>query len=205
MLFRSLLEKFQLALEVLYELEDPHEKAFKDTVDGIMQVGDALQTMVGGSIIEVHMKVITIAHDKSCHITRDVNEETESEETEQDEELYKISSMLPTWQAYYEWLKLMVVHFDAMRILISFRERVRKPFTIKVISTPQPDKSLMPWKKLLENERYFHNRLLPTSTIIAFLEEWWDGQKTGNPHIKAVISDWCSLKPDRSWTWNLIA
>ena len=55
----------------------------------------------------------------------------------------------------------------------------------------------MPWKKLLENERYFPNWLLPTSAIIAFLEEWQDGQKTGNPRIEAVISDWCSLKPDR--------
>ena len=48
-----------------------------------------------------------------------------------------------------------------------------------------------------EVTRYFPNWLLPTSTIIAFLEEWWDGQKTGNPHIEAIISDWCSLKPDR--------
>ena len=55
----------------------------------------------------------------------------------------------------------------------------------------------MPWKKLLENERYFPNQPLSTSAIIAFLEKWWDGQKTGNPHIEAVISDWCSLKPDR--------
>ena len=78
-------------------------------MDGIMQVGDALQMMVGGSIIKVHMKVITIAHDKSCHITRDVNEEMESKETEQDEELYKISSTLLMWQANYEWLKLMVM------------------------------------------------------------------------------------------------
>ena len=65
-----------------------------------------------------------------------MNEETESEETKQDEELYKISSTLPMWQAYYEWLKLMVVHFDAMRVLISFQERVGKPITIKIISTP---------------------------------------------------------------------
>ena len=153
LILSNLLEKFRLALDVLYELEDPHEKAFNDTMDGIVQMGDALQTMVGGSIIEVHMKVITIAHDKSCRIMRDVNKETESKETEQDEELYKISSMLLTWQAYSEWLKLMVVHFDAVHILISFQERVQKPITIKVISTPQPDKSLMPWKKLLENER----------------------------------------------------
>ena len=55
----------------------------------------------------------------------------------------------------------------------------------------------MPWKKLLENERCFPNQLLLTSTIIAFLEKWQDGQKTGNPCIKAVISNWCSLKPDR--------
>ena len=69
LILSNLLEKFQLALDVLYELEDPHEKAFKDTMDGIVQVGDALQMMVGGSIIKVHMKVITIAHDKSCCIT----------------------------------------------------------------------------------------------------------------------------------------
>ena len=67
-------------------------------MDGIVQVGDALQTMVGGSIIEFHMKVIIIA--KSHCIMQGVNEEMESEETEQDEELYKISSTLLTWQAY---------------------------------------------------------------------------------------------------------
>ena len=39
---------------------------------------------------------------------------------EQDEEPYKISSTLPMWQAYYEWLKLMVVHFDVVHVLISF-------------------------------------------------------------------------------------
>ena len=66
------------------------------------------------------MKVITIAHDKSCHIMQDVNEEMESKETEQDEELYKISSTLLMWQAYNQWLKLMVVHFDAMCVLICF-------------------------------------------------------------------------------------
>ena len=60
----------------------------------------------------------------------------ESEETEQDEELYKIISMLLMWQAYNKWLKLMVVHFDAMCVLISFQDRVRKPITIKIISTP---------------------------------------------------------------------
>ena len=160
-------------------------------------LGTSNTTMVGGSIIEVHMKVIMIVHDKSHCIMWDVNEETESEETEQDEELYKISSTLLTRQAYNEWLNLMVVHFDTVRILISFWERVWKSITIKVISTPQPDKSLMPWKKLLENERYFPNQPLPTSTIIAFLEKWQDGQKTGNPRIEAVISDWCSLKPVR--------
>ena len=38
LILSNLLKKFRLALDVLYELEDPHKKAFKDTVDGIMQV-----------------------------------------------------------------------------------------------------------------------------------------------------------------------
>ena len=48
LILSNLLKKFWLALDVLYELEDPHKKAFKNTMDGIVQVGDALQTMVGG-------------------------------------------------------------------------------------------------------------------------------------------------------------
>ena len=31
LILSNLLKKFRLALEVLYELEDPHKKAFKDT------------------------------------------------------------------------------------------------------------------------------------------------------------------------------
>ena len=161
--------------------------------------------MVGGSIIEVHMKVIMIAHDKSCCITWDVNEEMESKEMEQDEELYKISSMLLTWQAYYRWLRLMVVHFDAVPILISFWERVWKFITIKIISTPRPDKLLMPWKKLLENERYFPNQLLPTSAIIAFLEEWQDGQRQGTLISKLLYTTGAAWSLIGSWTRNLIA
>ena len=40
LILSNLLKKFRLALGVLYELEDPHKKAFKDTMDGIVQVGD---------------------------------------------------------------------------------------------------------------------------------------------------------------------
>ena len=47
LILSNLLEKFWLALDVLYELKDPHKKAFKDTMDGIVQVGDALQRWLG--------------------------------------------------------------------------------------------------------------------------------------------------------------
>jgi hypothetical protein len=126
--------------------KDAHDKP-KDFIDAsdfdtslneAIWTGDALQAMAGGCVIEVHMKIITMVLDKSPRTVLDTNQETEW-----DEEFHQMGSK-PPWQAYCEWLKLMVVHFDAVRILIAHMYRMKYPkVVIKVIITPNPDNKLL--------------------------------------------------------------
>ena len=102
---------------------------------------------------------------------------------EQDEKLYQIGNK-PLWQACCEWLKLMVAHFDAMRILLIHVDRIKfrdnsgeayRQVIIKVINPPDLEKKSLPWKDLLENVRYFDDGVMgspSTSEIIMFLEQW---------------------------------
>lgn len=184
----ELLNKFKCSLKALKIVKDAHTKEFDETVMCIVLLGNALQTMAGGAIIEVHLKVITMAFNKPRHVMLDTNQEMEY-----DEELYQISSTLPMWQAYREWLKLMVVHFDAVHILIAHMQTIRNSnITIKVITTPHPDQSLLSWKTLLRNERYFDEGLFDNPTtceIIAFIEKWQGQQSTGYPNVRNVIEN----------------
>lgn len=116
-----------------------------------------------------------MAFDKSLRtMMPDMNQETEC-----DVEIYQISSIYPLWKACCKWLKLMVVHFDAVLILINHMETIINPkVTIKVITTPHLNATLMPWKELLNNERYFDDKAPfgappgpSTDEIIDFLEE----------------------------------
>jgi hypothetical protein len=193
----ELLRRFIDSLESLQKFDNagPMEsESFNLYVGRVGLAGDALQRMVGGQIIEVHMKVITTALNKSSRATLDTNQEPEW-----DEELYRIGSALPMWEAYCEWLRLMVVHFDAVRILITHLSKASFPeVTIKVITAPPPDNTLLPWKELLQNERYFDNGITgstSTNDIITFLETWLDRQtpQRSSVHVNTVFEDFLKL------------
>lgn len=182
----KILSLFKSSLENLSKIEDAHMPGFEDFVKCTVLLGDGLRAMSGGVIIEAHLKVITSAQEKHRCVTLDSNQEVEL-----DEELYEISSTLPPWEAYHEWLKLMVVHFDAVQILSDHMQTAKiSEVTIKVISTPRPDKTLLPWKELLNNGRYFdedEEEGYAVSDIVGFLEKWQMKQSTGQPDVHEVI------------------
>ena len=150
-LLKELLSRLREYLDNLVSLKDPSLEEIEDAVSCVVSIGDALQTMVGGYVIEVHLKVITMvlfqSHARAPHDT--------NPELEFDEEIFKIGDIFPIWKAYAEWLKLMVVHFDAVRILTAHMKKIQHQVTIKVITTPHPDNSLLAWKELLKKKRYF--------------------------------------------------
>jgi hypothetical protein len=118
----KLLNLFIDSLKNLDGLKNAHDKVFELCLSRVLVLGDALRAIAGGFVIEVHLKIITTncVSLKPLRGMRDMNEET-------DEDIYHISSRLPPWSAFSEWLKLMVVQFDAVRILISHMQTVLYP------------------------------------------------------------------------------
>jgi hypothetical protein len=190
-LLYELLKRFRESLDALLKLKKSGNFDDLDEYVGlVMCLGDALQAMVGGCVIEMHLKVLETALYKPHHTMV-----LENQEAEYDEELHQISETLPMWQAYRDWLKLMVVHFDAVRILISHMQRIgTTDVTIKVLVSPSPGPDTLKWKEVLSNTRYFDEGLIlggpPTRDIIAFLEKWRDEQiKDGTKvaHVQNAI------------------
>jgi hypothetical protein len=194
LLLVELLRLFKESLIFLEELEETlwHSQTFNDLVWYVTPWGDALrlQAMAGGNIIKMHMKVITAVHEVPRYTILDMpmDEETLDDDCQRDHELYQIINTFPNSLAFYNWLRLMVVHFDAVRILVTYMESLNRPKVgIKVIiTTPNPDNAELSWKQLLGNEKYFEKEPLdqsrPTAKMITdFIEASQDAQKLEGP------------------------
>ena len=165
-------------IEMKVPMDSNHVTSFNKSMRCALVFGDTLQVMTGSHVIKMHLKIITTAYNKPYHAMVDMDREME-----QDEELYQIGNK-PLWQACCEWLKLMVAHFDSVCILFIHVDRIKfcdnssKAYCqviIKVINPPYLEKKSLPWKDLLENERYFDDGVMgspSTSEIIMFLEQW---------------------------------
>ena len=198
MLLWDLLDSFKMSLDHLNNIKDPHAKNFDAYMNCVMVLGNALQSMSRGHVVEMHMKVILSNNSSFVRTMHNVNRDTEL-----DEEIYWIGSAHPPWRAFCEWLKLMLVHFDAVNILTAHvKSHQISEVTIKVISVPYPDENLLEWRKLLKNKRYFDASVGPfgtrpsTDEIIAFLEMWQlprkeKGDDGGDPDpgIDSIIKD----------------
>ena len=85
--------------------------------------------------------------------------------------------LLP-WKSFHNSLRLMVHHFDAIHVVNNHLINLDLPspnnISIQILYPPLPDESMLPWKQLLENEKYFppipHTRNQPSTTeLITFL------------------------------------
>jgi hypothetical protein len=176
--------------------------------------------MAGGNIIKMHMKVITAGREGPLHTIPDipVNDEILDDDCQRDHELYQIIDTFPKSQAFHNWLKLIVVHFDAVRILITYMESFGRPkVTIKVLTTPNPNNTQLSWKELLGNEKYFEKEPLdqsrPTAKMITeFIEASQDAQKLearGGSSVTDIImelkkfSDYSDSDLDSKWRGDL--
>jgi hypothetical protein len=79
-------------------------------------------------------------------------------------------------KAAKDWLKLMVVQFDAIKIIAAFYNDLPER-KIEIIKSPQPDEQMLSWKDLLRDANYinkFNNQGPTSENIIKFLEEQID-------------------------------
>jgi hypothetical protein len=207
LLLCDLISYFHDSMKNLDDLKkkDPFTRLshLSDAVGEVAFYGAAVQTLAGGVIIKMHFEVITshltpapapapgqpkamgtgtaTAMEQDWELDDDEqNGELDHDSDEQnlngeldDDELRKIKSLK-------DWLMVMVVHFNAVRILAQHLREITTgtgtspQITIKVLLSPHPNNQLLGWKELLENTRYINEFATGTHTaeIIKFLKEW---------------------------------
>lgn len=201
MVLGELLRKFKRYLGELVGLElkepRPPQSEFDIALRNVGYYGEALQLLAGGVAIQRHLQVIEdklmdfhhkrardVANQAATPTLPDVEELGEANpENDDDEELQSVQPFanraLPMWKSTKDWLKLMVVYFDAIKIINAYyREANLKTLTIKILLGPKIDTTMLTWKGLLQDEKYikpingFNPFHIPTSEeIIQFLED----------------------------------
>jgi hypothetical protein len=122
---------------------------------------------------------------------------------------------MPLWKSYKDWLRLMVVHFDAVEILNSY---ITGPhfnhdtISIKILMPPPVGGAMLPWQVLLKDSNHFPTECAPSARsaldvldvspptnddILKFLETAIssDPQRAGNS-AKTIAKAVAKLKPD---------
>ena len=125
--------------------------------------------------------------------------------TEPDKELKAVQPFVqvdgiktPLWQSYLDWFQLMVAHFDAADILITYVEEpnfIHHASSIQVLVTPPVDQCLLTLKELLTNPTHFPtmtstpesqanitnakilefiNKGFLSSSLVKGIKKWWN-------------------------------
>ncbi len=149
--------------------------------------GNALLHLARSSAIEKHLQAIE--HLLGDFRRNKADDTRMVEEDEIDDDLRSVQpsavhdgQVIPLWESYLKWLRLMVSHFDATSILTQY---IKHPdfqynrITIKIITPPRVDKCLLTWEQLLQSKYFPEPQLtdVSTDTIIEFLKEWSDSEK----------------------------
>ena len=175
-------EFHQLLLEVLISFEKSLENLntargnpevptqgsddFKKKVDLVILYGYALERLTKGAALKMHL--ITISHLLNRTHRRSMAMPASGEEqTELDEDLEAVqpsvtvegTSMPPLIStSYIDWMKLMIVHFDAVNILVGYvtgTDFKYDTISIQILVAPPEDDRLLPWKDLILDSTLF--------------------------------------------------
>jgi hypothetical protein len=140
---------------------------FKENVDFVALIGNALLRLSKGAALKMHMRTISSLLDRIQRMP--VPEDLEDEQGELDEELEAVQpfvsvegALKPLATSYIDWFKLMITNFDAVNILyrhFSGKERKYDTISSKIVVAPSVDGRLLPWQEL-----FIDSKLFPTST-----------------------------------------
>ena len=184
----------------------------KDEVERAVIYGYALHRLTKGAALPMHLKIIapllrSLNLGGKITMPTPAPGEEQEEPKELDEELKAVQPFVevdgvetPLWQSYLDWLRLMVAHFDAADILLTYvtgPSFVHHTISIQVLVAPPVDERLLPLKELLNDPTLFpttttaaspHNSqaTITNREILEFLEE---GFKHSS-HVKGINTRW---------------
>jgi hypothetical protein len=178
-----------------------------------MVYGHVLQGIAKGSALRIHLINIEPLLQGNRHPDRPkpvLNEEEEDNEREVcDEDLEAVwpsaatGGPIPLWQSYWDWFRLLLVHFQAVDVLTESINRQKipadTPISIQVLIPPRVDDKLLPWRDLLTDKKLFptfssgtlHKIARSNDDILRFLEE---GTRD--------ISKWSKAASDARKAWE---
>lgn len=161
--------------------------AFEKQVTLVMGSGYALHKIAKGSALRMHMHAIASQLEQArlqAGISKSMPAPGEEDE-ELDEELVAVQPFVnisgivtPLWRSYVDWLRLMVAHFDAVDILVTYVTGTNlqdRRISVRILVAPPVDK-----RKLLWRELFTDSTLFPTKTV-------WD-PPSAKPHA-AITND----------------
>ena len=183
LLLCELLERFETALAAVLKFRGigdvPTEGSddFKVNVVAVLLTGYALQQMARGSAIETHLKTIAPLLRDHRRAQADVGAKAEMsgmETRERDVELEGLQptviqfdgAPMPLWRSYRDWLRLMVVHFDAVEILVAYITGPHfnhGPISIKILVSPPVGEAMLPWQTLFKNSDLFPDHIVSSA------------------------------------------
>jgi hypothetical protein len=191
----------------------------KQYLFAVVLYGYALQKLSEGSILRTHLK--NIEPSLQCIYDGDANSQsvpnegkenqgreaedaeynTEDEARDEDLEAVKPSGdRVDVWRSYWDWLRLILVHFQAAQILFVYMDtRNRsKDISMRILIPPRVDNKLLPWQELLVDTNLFpqfppesHDKNRTNAQILNVLEK---GTKE--------ISKWTSVLVVVKDTWK---
>jgi hypothetical protein len=175
----------QSSTESLASLE-PHMKR-------VYIFGHALACISRGSAINTHLKTIESslldrrrhADVKPMKVSKQDDDVPEFDSLHAEVQPYALvvgQEVVPLWMSYRDWLRLMVVHFEAVTIVAGHVTRpAPKPITeisIQILSSPRPGGAMLSWRELLASQ-HFPGRAVDSETdkysaqeIATFLDEY---------------------------------
>ena len=141
----------------------------------VLLLARSLREMVQGSAMEEHLQgigpLLEVNVGKSWPM---------SDTSEEDMEFHILKpysmrhgKLLLPWEAYRNWLKLMVHNLDCIYVLDEYLRSFNSPnidVEVNILYPSCPDQMMLPWKELLQDERYFPNADEPSNDeLITFL------------------------------------
>lgn len=211
------LSKSRKGTEVPTKVPTEGSADFKKNLTLVFLKGYGLQKIAKGAALRMHLKNISFLLNghRGHHFNRQtsvlkarIEGENEELEAESDEELEAVQPSviaaeglpIPLWKSYRDWLKLMVVHFDAVEILAKYVTGTQSNFSaisIKILVSPPVDKTMLPWKELFADPTLFptKNAQDPCCTktndqIIDFFSNVTKSNPTESLKYATAAKDW---------------
>jgi hypothetical protein len=212
-LLRKLLGEFEDLLKKLHNDRPKDPKKFLRLLHAPVFFGNALWAISRSGAIESHLKAI---EDELLSFLRETADKgrdgsragegeingsgAEGDEIDADHQdvqpfTYRGDNQVPLWMSYRDWLRLMVVHFDAVAIIHLHVTGNYFPYegvSLRVIAPPPVDDKLLPWEELLRSQ-FFPGEGC-TEELIKFLKD----SKTNAKLIKAAVKSFRTFLKDEN-------